>query len=195
MAARYLLSSVVFACSVLAGGAQAIDIADLKTIVGEATVALKSPVSPRQVAEDLRSRTYRKQIRLTDVCVTELRDLDVLAITAARRFAGLYTLDGQDYPDPSSLDAQRVADDLRRIMRHATWRPHPDRISCSGAGLVVLALKRDGMTFTYSLLASTYTFRRLRFGQLVSVEATISGVSMKEGHLEIFGAITQVQEP
>ncbi len=195
MKVRYLLLALTFAGSALADGARLVENVDLKAIIQEATTALKTSATPQDVAATLKSRTYGKQISVTGASVTDLREMDMFSVTTARQFTGVYTLAGKSYPEPSSLDAQRIAETLRELMAHATWRPDPERIGCSGAGLVILNLKQDQTTVTYNLLTSTYTFRRLRLGQLVSVEATISGVSMTDGRLDVFGVIKHIDEP
>ncbi|MFB3902812.1 MAG: hypothetical protein ACE15E_05110 [Acidobacteriota bacterium] len=192
MRLRYLLFFVVLAPSVWADGAG--DNLDLKAIIQEAAAALKTSSAPEEVAATLKSRTYGKQIAVAGANVTDLRDMDVLPVSAARQFSGLYTLGGRSYPEPSSLSAQRIAETLRGLMSFAIWKPDSERIGCSGAGLVVLTVKQDHMTLTYHLLASTYTARRLRLGQLVSLEVTISGVSMANGP-EVFGVLQHVDEP
>lgn len=195
MKARYLLLALAFAGSALADGARLVENIDLRTITQEITAALKTSAAPQDVAASLKSRTYGKQISVAGASVTDLREMDALPVATARQFTGVYSLAGRSYPEASSLDAQRIAETLRGFMTHATWRPDPERIRCSGAGLVVLNLRQDQTTVTYNLLTSTYTFRRLRLGQLVSVEATISGLSMKDGHLDVFGIIREIGEP
>ncbi len=49
------------------------------------------------------------------------------------------------------------------------------------------------MTCSYNLLASSFNLRRLRLGQLVSLEVTISGLRFEKGHLQIFGVLKQIQ--
>ncbi|RPJ53328.1 MAG: hypothetical protein EHM23_31165 [Acidobacteria bacterium] len=195
MKARYLFLTLAFACCALADEPQVLNDADLQTIAQEATAALKTSAAPQDVAANLRSRTYGKQVTVTGAGVTDLRDIDAFPVTSARPFTGVYTLGGKSYPDPSSMDGRRIAEVLHGFMSYATWGAEPERIRCSGAGLVVLNVKTDQKTFTYNLLATTYTFRRLRLGQRVSLEATISGVSIKNGNLDIFGVIKQVREP
>ncbi len=197
MKARYLLLTLAFASFAAADDARLFQFhnADLKMILQEARAALATSTAPQDVPANLKDRTYGKQVTLTEASVTDLSEFEGLPVGQARHFAGLYTLDGRNFPEPSSLDTREIAKTMRGLMTSATWRADPDRIRCSGAGLVVLNVKKDQMSFTYNLLASTYTFRRLRLGQLVSVEATISGVSVKDGDVDVFGIIKQVQAP
>jgi hypothetical protein len=194
MKARYLLVTLAFVFSALADDPRLSD-ADLKTFAREATAALKASAAAQDVAATLRNRTYGKRITVTEASITDLREMDAFPVNSARPFTGVYSLGGESYPDPSGMDERRVAEALHDYMTHATWRADPERIRCSGAGLVVLSVKKDQKLLTYNLLATTYTLRQLRLGQLVSVEAMISGVSMKDGRLDVFGVIKQVQEP
>ncbi|RPJ64323.1 MAG: hypothetical protein EHM23_00710 [Acidobacteria bacterium] len=194
MKTRYLLLNLAFVCSALADGTRGFETTDLQTILQEARTALKTS-APQDVAANLKIRTYGKQFTVTEAGIRALSEMDDLPLAVAGHFAGLYTLDGNKHPDPSALDPQRVAATLKGLMTHATWRADPEKIGCSGAGLVVLNVKEDRTKLTYNLLATTYTFRRLRLGQLVSLEATISGVSLENGRLEVFGIIRQVEAP
>jgi len=195
MKARYLLLTLTFTCFALPVDALQSDTVDFNAITQQVQAAQKASVNPQDILAKLKSETYGKRLTIADANITELNELDSLPLTEARHFAGLYTLEGTNSPEPSSLDTTRIANDLHRVMTQATWRAEPETIGCSGAGLAVLSEKINGLTCTYTLLTSTYKLRRLRLGQQVSLDVTLSGLSIENGNIDAFGFIWQIQEP
>jgi hypothetical protein len=171
------------------------DTVDLKTIMLEVQAAQTASVNPQEILAKLKSQTYGKRVTISDANVTELNELDTLPLTEARYFAGLYTLEGTNSPEPSSLDTTRIANELYRLMNQQTWKADSETIACSGTGLTILNQKSEGLACTYRLLTSRYKVRRLRLGQRVSLDATLCGLSIESGKIEAYGFIRQVQTP
>ncbi len=194
MKAGYMSLFLAFVCPVLADDPKQPDCPlDISQIVQEVTAAAAISADRHDLVTALRNRTYGKQIVLTEATVIGLNETDSFSVSQARPFAGLYSLEGSSQPEPSTLDAKRIAETLRGVMAHADCRADLETIRCSGAGLVILSHRENAMTCSYNLLASRFNLRRLRLGQLVSLEVTISGLRFEKGHLQIFGVLKQIQ--
>jgi hypothetical protein len=89
--------------------------------VRQATTAPKAADGAVDVAA-LTEIIHWRRLTLTSGNVTEIDDSEAPPLDEAKHFAGLYSIEGSNHPEPSSLDAQRVAETLRGLMARANWQ-------------------------------------------------------------------------